>query len=131
VLVEAVAQALINSQAEEAFGADVSPSLVSQLVKNLEPAVEAFRTRPLETYPYLLVDARFDKVREGHRVRSRAFLWAGGVNEKGEREVLGWLDWGGETEVAWEALFKELKVRGLRGRKERVLACACLSVSLE
>lgn len=105
----------VSKLAEEAFGAEVSPSLVSQLLKDLEPAVEAFRTRPLETYPYLLVDARFDKVREGHRVRSRAFLWAAGVNEKGEREVLGWLDWGGETEVAWEALFKDLKARGLKG----------------
>jgi transposase-like protein len=105
----------VSKLAEEAFGAEVSPSLVSQLLKDLEPAVEAFRTRPLETFPYLLVDARFDKVREGHRVRSRAFLWAAGVNEKGEREVLGWLDWGGETEVAWEALFKDLKARGLKG----------------
>jgi transposase-like protein len=105
----------VSRLAEEAFGAEVSPSLVSQLVKDLEPAVDAFRTRPLETYPYLIVDARFDKVREGHRVRSRAFLWAAGVNEKGEREVLGWLDWGGETEVAWEALFKDLKARGLKG----------------
>ena len=69
--------------AEEAFGAEVSPNLVSQLLKDLEPAVDAFRTRPLEAYPYLLVDARFDKVRAGHRVCNRAFLWAAGVNEKG------------------------------------------------
>lgn len=105
----------VSKLAEEAFGAEVSPSLVSQILKDIEPAVEAFRTRPLGAFPYLLVDARFDKVREGHRVRSRAFLWAAGVNEKGEREVLGWLDWGGETEVAWEGLFKDLKSRGLHG----------------
>lgn len=105
----------VSKLAEEVFGAEVSPSLVSQLMKDIEPAVEAFRTRPLGAFPYLLVDARFDKVREGLRVRSRAFLWAAGVNEKGEREVLGWLDWGGETEVAWEGLFKDLKARGLHG----------------
>lgn len=105
----------VSRLAEEVFGAEVSPSLVSQLVKDPEPAVEAFRTRPLETYPYLIVDARFDKVRDGHRVRSRAFLWAAGVNEKGEREVLGWLEWGGETEMAREALFKDLKARRLKG----------------
>ena len=64
---------------------------------------------------YLLVDARFDKVREDHRVSSRALLWASGVNEKGEREVLGWLDWQGETEVSWETLFNNLKARGLKG----------------
>ena len=101
--------------AEEAFGAGVSPSLISHLVKELEPAVAAFRERPLGTFPYLLVDARFDKVREGHQVSSRAFLWVSGVNVEGEREVLGWLDWRGETKVAWETLFKALKERGLKG----------------
>jgi transposase-like protein len=105
----------VTKLAEEAFGANVSPSLVSQLMKELEPALEAFRTRPLGAFPYLLVDARFDKVREDHRVSSRALLWASGVNEKGEREVLGWLDWRGETEVSWETLFNDMKVRGLKG----------------
>ena len=100
---------------EEAFGASVSPGLVSQLLKDLDPAVEAFNTRPLGKYRYLLVDARFDKVREGKRVVSRAFLWAMGVNDEGEREVLGFLDWGGETEVAWETFFAALKRRGLKG----------------
>jgi transposase-like protein len=93
----------------------VSPGLVSQLLKDLDPAVEAFNTRPLGKFKYLLVDARFDKVREGKRVVSRAFLWAMGVNEEGEREVLGFLDWGGETEVAWETFFSALKRRGLKG----------------
>ena len=105
----------VTKLAEEAFGAEVSASLVSQLMKALEPALEAFRARPLGEVPYLLVDARFDKVREDHSVSSRAFLWASGVNEKGEREVLGWLDWRGETEVSWETLFNNLKARGLKG----------------
>jgi putative transposase len=105
----------VSRLAEEAFGAEVSPSLVSQLVKDLDPAVEAFNTRPLGEFRYLLVDARFDKVREGKRVVSRAFLWGMGVNENGEREVLGFMDWGGETEVAWETFLKGLKKRGLKG----------------
>ena len=101
--------------AEEAFGARVSASTVSNLMKDLEPALEAFRKRPLETFRYLLVDARFDKVREGDSVSSRAFLWATGVNDQGEREVLGWLDWRGETKVSWETLFNDLIGRGLKG----------------
>ena len=105
----------VTRLAEEAFGASVSPGLVSQLLKDLDPAVDAFNTRPLGKYRYLLVDARFDKVREGKRVVSRAFLWAMGVNEEGEREVLGFLDWAGETEVAWETFFAILKRRGLKG----------------
>ncbi|MDE3245677.1 MAG: IS256 family transposase [Acidobacteriota bacterium] len=100
--------------AESAFGAEVSPSLVSHLIKELEPAMAAFRDRPLGAFPYLLVDARFDRVREGHAVNSRAFLWVSGVNEEGQREVLGWLDWRGETRVAWETLFRSLKDRGMK-----------------
>lgn len=107
----------VSHLVKEAFGAEVSASQVSQLVKDLDPAVEAFNTRPLGAFRYLLVDARFDKVREGKRVVSRAFLWGMGVNDDGEREILGFLDWGGETEVAWETFFKGLKQRGLRGVK--------------
>lgn len=105
----------VSKLAEETFGASISPGLVSQLVKDLDPAVEAFNERPLGAFRYLLLDARFDKVREGKRVRSRAFLWAMGVNDQGEREVLGFLDWGGETEVAWETFLNTLKRRGLKG----------------
>lgn len=105
----------VSKLAEEAFGAEVSPGLVSQLLKDLDPVVEAFNERPLGRFRYLLVDARFDKVREGKRVRSRAFLWAMGVNDDGEREVLGFMDWGGETEVAWETFLQALKRRGLKG----------------
>jgi len=103
--------------AQEAFGANISPGLVSNLVKELEPGIQAFRARKLGKFPYLIIDARFDKVRSGHSVSSRAFLWVSGVNEAGQREVLGWLDWRGETKVAWETLFKQLKERGLEGVK--------------
>lgn len=83
--------------AEEMLGVEMSASTVSNLVKAIEPKVNSFRERPLGRYRYLLVDARFDKVRENHRVTSRAFLWAAGVTPDGQREVLGWLDWSSET----------------------------------
>ncbi len=60
--------------AVEAFGAGVSPSLIAHLVKELEPALEAFRARRLGTFRYLLVDARFDTIRRrriGPNRRSR------------------------------------------------------------
>jgi len=75
--------------------------------------VNVFRERPLGRYRYLLVDARFDKVRENHRVMSRAFLWAAGVTPEGQWEVLGWLDWSSGTGRAWGELFGMLKERGL------------------
>ncbi len=50
-----------------------------------------------------------------HRVVSRAFLWVAGMTPEGQREVLGFLDWPGETERAWAEFFRQLKGRGLEG----------------
>lgn len=115
MVVKGVSTRKVAQLAQEMLGVDVSASTVSNLVKAIEPKVDAFRNRPLGTYPYLIVDARFDKVRDGHRVMSRAFLWATGVTPDGQREVLGWLDWSGETGRAWKELFRQFKERGLNG----------------
>lgn len=113
--VKGVSTRKVSQLVEEMCGVEVSASTVSNLVKGIEPRVEAFRNRPLGKYQYLIVDARFDKVREGNRVESRAFLWAMGVPAEGQREALGYLDWPGETERAWAEFFKRLKARGLHG----------------
>jgi transposase-like protein len=115
MVIKGVSTRKVARLAEEMLGVEISASTVSNLVKAIEPKVEGFRNRPLGEYPYLIVDARFDKVREGHRVMSRAFLWAMGVTPEGQREVLGWLDWSGETGRAWTELFRQLKARGLTG----------------
>ncbi len=90
-------EGLFADGGEAMLGVEVSASTVSNLLKAIEPKVNAFRERPLGSYRYLLVDARFDKVRDNHRVMSRAFLWAAGVTPDGQREVLGRLDWSSET----------------------------------
>ena len=115
MVIKGVSTRKVSQLAEAMLGVAVSASTVSNLVKAIEPKVNAFRERPLGTYRYLLVDARFDKVRENHRVMSRAFLWAAGVTPDGQREVLGWLDWSSETGRAWAELFRMLKERGLTG----------------
>ena len=99
----------------ESLSVDLNASLVSQLLKARDPVLEAFRSRPLGTFPYLMVDARFDRVREGRQVGSRGFLWAAGVNKKGEREVLGWVEGRGDTKESWLALLNSLIDRGLAG----------------
>lgn len=72
----------------------VSTSQVSRLSAELDEVVEAFRNRPLEgRYPYLWLDARYEKVRENGRVTSIALVFAVGVRETGDREILG-LDMG-------------------------------------
>lgn len=115
MVIKGVSTRKVAQLAEEMLGVEVSASTVSNLLKAIEPKVNAFRERPLGSYRYLLVDARFDKVRENHRVMSRAFLWAAGVTPEGQREVLGWLDWSSETGRAWSELFGMLKERGLTG----------------
>lgn len=68
----------------------VSKSQVSRLCAELDEVVEAFRNRPLEgRYPYVWLDAKYEKVRENGRVSSMALVIAMGVREDGEREILG------------------------------------------
>ncbi len=92
----------------------ISKSAVSALCQGLDERVTAFRTRPLETaYPYVWLDAKYLKVREGDRVLSMALVVATGVNAEGVREVLG-CDVGPSEEAAfWTAFLRDLKARGL------------------
>jgi transposase-like protein len=94
----------------------ISKSQVSRLCRDLDAEVERFRTRRLErTYPYVWLDATFLKVRKDARVVSMAVVIAIGVNERGEREVLG-LDVGASEDGAfWLSFLRSLLARGLSG----------------
>jgi putative transposase len=101
----------------KALGLDgVSKSEVSRICGELDPLVEAFRTRALTTdYPYLWVDATYHKVRVNGRVTSQATVVAVGVTSEGERQVLG-IDVGpSEDRAFWTAFLRSLVKRGLRG----------------
>jgi putative transposase len=82
----------------------------------LDEQVEAFRTRPLDgRYPYVWLDARVEKVRDGGRVVRKCLVIAHGVHESGRREVIG-LDCGEcETEAFWRDFLRGLVQRGLAG----------------
>src|ERR1051326_3531591 len=82
--------------------AGISKSEVSRMAASLDAQVAAFRTRRLEAeYPYVWIDARYEHVREDHRVQSMAVVIAYGVRADGVREVLG-LDIGlSEDVVVW------------------------------
>lgn len=68
----------------------ISKSEVSRLCAELDEKVDAFLNRPLEGhYPYVWLDAKYIKVREDDRVINMALVVAIGVNEAGDREVLG------------------------------------------
>ena len=123
-LVAVVAEAYVNGVSTrkvealvQALGiAALSKSEVSRLCGSLDDQVQAFRTRRLDAaYPYLWLDARYEKVREDHRVLSMAVIVAYGVRADGVREVLG-LDIGlSEDVVVWREFLQGLVARGLRG----------------
>ncbi len=96
----------------------ISKSEVSRLCASLDAQTEAFRTRRLDgEYPYLWLDARYEHVREDHRVQAMAVVIAYGVRADGVREVLG-LDVGlSEDVVLWREFLQGLVARGLRGVK--------------
>src|SRR5918995_977524 len=96
---EGVSTRKVKDITEELCGASFSKSLVSSLAGRLDSELRAWRTRPLEAegYPYLLVDARYEKVRLGGRVVSQGVLVASAVREPdGFREILA--GEGGDTE---------------------------------
>jgi transposase-like protein len=96
--------------------AGISKSQVSRLCGELDAEIERFRTRRLDgSYPYLWLDATYLKVRRDGRVVSMAVVIAIGVNDRGEREVLG-LDVGPSEDGAfWLSFLRSLVARGLSG----------------
>jgi putative transposase len=95
----------------------LSKSQVSVMARELDEAVEAFRTRPLDAGPYTFVaaDALVLKVREAGRVVGVHTLIATGVNAEGYREILGIQVTSAEDGAGWLAFFRDLVARGLSG----------------
>jgi putative transposase len=115
MVVNGVSTRKVELITEELCGKKFSKSTVSALCKNLDPMVEAFRTRPLQShYPFLMVDAIYVKVRENGRVQSRGMLIAIAVNEDGYREIIGFQLANSESESSWGGFFSSLKDRGLK-----------------
>jgi putative transposase len=95
----------------------LSKSQVSDMAKDLDGQVEAFRSRPLDAGPYTFVaaDALVLKVREGGRTVNVHALLATGVNADGYREILGLQVTSAEDGAGWLAFFRDLVARGLSG----------------
>jgi putative transposase len=115
--VEGVSTRKVKDVTEELCGTSFSKSAVSHLAANLDAELRAWRSRPLKSkaYPYLFVDARYEKVRVDRRVVSQGVLVVSAVGEDGFREILGVEVADTETEATYQELFRSLKSRGLRG----------------
>ena len=116
--VEGVSTRKVKDVTESLCGTSFSKSLVSELAGRLDAELEAWRSRPLEGegYPYLFVDARYEKVRVGHRIVSQGVLVVSGVRQTdGMREILAVEVADTESEATYHELFRSLKSRGLEG----------------
>lgn len=96
-------------------GAEVSSTLVSRAMAQLDPILADWRSRRLGVYPYVILDARYEQVRQDGRTSEAAVLIALGVGEDGKRRVLGVSVAIGEHEVHWRAFLQSLVARGLSG----------------
>ena len=106
----------VTAITEALCGLEVSKSQVSALTARLDAEIDAWRRRPLsKPYPYLIVDARYEKVRRGGQIVSVGVLIVVGIDAEGYREVLGVWVFDSESEASWGVVFRELKERGLQG----------------
>ena len=81
----------------------------------LDADLEFWRNRPLSHFHYLMVDARYEKVRYANEIRDCAVLWAIGIQPDGKREVLGVHVAFSEAEINWREFFQSLVSRGIHG----------------
>ncbi|MEZ6016728.1 MAG: IS256 family transposase [Planctomycetota bacterium] len=113
--IQGVSTRRVKAITEELCGTEVSSSQVSRATALLDEELAAWRQRPIEPCPYLVLDARYEKVRIGGVVVSAAVLVAMGVRQDGKRVLLGISVATSEAEVHWRAFIDSLILRGLRG----------------
>jgi len=113
--VQGVSTRRVAAVTEQLCGFAVSSTQVSQAAQELDATLEAWRGRPLAACPYLLLDARYEKVRQGGLVQDAAVLIAVGVDQTGRRQVLGVSVALSEREAHWRSFLSGLVSRGLCG----------------
>lgn len=114
--VQGVSTRKVKAITEELCGHSFSASSISAINKGLDESLARFANRHLdEAYPYLIVDARYEKVRESGVIRSMAVLVAIGINWEGQRQVLAVETANRESQSSWKDFLLGLKKRGLSG----------------
>jgi transposase-like protein len=114
--VQGVSTRKVKAITEELCGHAFSASSISAINKRLDESLRAFAERPLgEPFPYLILDARYEKVREGGVVMSQAVLIAVGVDWDGRRQILAVEMANRESRSSWKDFLLGLRRRGLHG----------------
>ena len=114
--VQGVSTRKVKAITEELCGHSFSASAISAINKRLDDSLAAFARRPLaEPYPYLILDARYEKVREDGVVGSQAVLIAIGIDWDGRRQILAVEMANRESRSSWKDFLLGLRRRGLAG----------------
>ncbi len=114
--VQGVSTRKVKAVTEELCGHEFSASSISAITGKLDTQLEEFARRRLEEpFPYLILDARYEKVRYNGVITTRAVLIALGIDWEGRRQVLA-VEWANrESQTSWKELLLSLKERGLHG----------------
>ena len=114
--VQGVSTRKVKAVTEQLCGHSFSAASVSEMNKTLDTTLTAFATRRLEEpYPYLILDARYERAREGGVIASQAVLIAIAVAADGHRQVLAVELANRESASSWRDFLLGLKQRGLHG----------------
>lgn len=114
--VQGVSTRKVKAITEELCGHEVSASTISRLNEKLDDELDRFANRPLsEPYPYVVLDARYERVRENGVISSRAVMIAIGIDWEGRRNILAVELANRESITSWRDFCLTLKGRGLQG----------------
>jgi putative transposase len=114
--VQGVSTRKVKAVTEALCGHSFSASAISSINKSLDKALQAFAERRLsEPFPYLILDARYERVREAGVISSQAVLIAVAVDGEGRRQILGVDLANRESRTSWRDFLLALKERGLFG----------------
>lgn len=116
--VQGVSTRKVAEITRELCGHEVSSMQVSRAAETLDAQLQTWRDRQLGATPYLILDARYEKIRNGGSVVDCAVLIAIGITPNGKRSILGVSVALSEAEVHWRTFLKSLMERGLHGVRQ-------------
>lgn len=118
MVVNGVSTAKVTKVMEQLCGTSYSKSTVSEACASLDDAVAAFKSRDIAgDYLFVMVDATYVKVRENHRIVSKALMIAMGMTRDGMKEIIGFSVEDAETAETWTRFMRSLRDRGLHGMR--------------
>lgn len=115
--VKGISTRKVTAVLEKMCGLEISSAQVSRATAELDAIFQQWRQRPLGCIRYLIIDARYEKVRRNDLVQSCAVLIAIGIDDQGKRSVLGVSCKLSEAEVHWREFLESLQNRGMHGLK--------------